>query len=135
MVLSAMLSWQRLQAATKSKLGRLRRACGANMIVTILVRFAIDSVLCRTYDIHLELSCSTQENKGTRSHQLVALALHGAREKLRRAIGPQGGAASCAFFSLCGTMVHGTVRALHFFSTGANPVSFPLRLCCETEQV
>ena len=73
-----------------------------------------------------------QENKGIRSPRLIALARDGAREKLRRATGNKVTLHLAPFF-LCGTKVYGRARALHSFSIAANPISFPLRLCCKTE--
>ena len=64
----------------------------------------------------------------------MALAFRGVREKLRRATGTKVTLHLAPFF-LFDTRVYGTARALHFFAMGANPVSIPLRLCGQTEQV
>ena len=80
------------------------------------------------------VSCSTPRKQGTRSPCFVAPAFRGAREKLRRATGPKV-TLHLALFFLCGTKVYGTAWALHFFSIVANPISCPLGLCCQTEQV
>ena len=156
-----MSSSQRPQAATKSRLARLRHACGAtqdsrrhNEYVSDdlgRIRHAWSATRIQTASCYLcaddQLSTRSvwlfpsrrsagwlcllphvrhpfgamrscliqlQENKGTRSPRLVALAFRGVRERLRRAIG-SGVMLHVAPFFLWSTMVHGKARALHFF--------------------
>ena len=152
LVLSTASSSQRPQAATKSRLarlrdlGRIRHAWSATRVQTARCwlcaqdQLSTRSVslflsrrsarwLCRLPHVRhpfgLTRSClvQLQENKGSRSPRLVALARHGAREKLRRATGPKV-TLHLAPSSLCGTMVYGTVRALHFFFCGCQSSLF-----------
>ena len=83
------------------------------------------SVLCRTYDIHLEQCARVlfgfKKQLDTESSPRCSRPRR-CNRKTQTRHWPQGDAARCAFF-LCGTKVYGTARALNSFSTAANPVS------------
>ena len=87
------------------------------------------SVLCRTYDIHLDQRARVlfgfKKRNGDTESRLVALALHDARVSLRRATGPRSRYILRLFSSVArrSTALPGL---LNFFSIAANPVSLPL---------
>ena len=87
------------------------------------------SVLCRTYDIHLEQCARVLFNfKKTKGHGVLVLWPPLSAVPAKNSDAPLAPRSHCIlrFFFFCGTKVYGTAWALHFFSIVANPISCPL---------
>ena len=175
-----MSSSQRPQAATKSRLARLRHACGATqdsrrldkyvsndpgriryaygvrhvsrrlvaVYVLLTASFQQDrcvpfpagdppagSVLCRTYDIHLEQRARVFFN--IKKHGVFASWPSHSAVSAKNSDAPLAPRSHCILRLFSSVTRWSTARPGHFtsFSIGANPVSIPLRLCGQTEQV